>query len=51
MPAFDAVEAEVTGDAPEHQDADHEAEVADAVGEEGLLRGLGARSLSDTSGR
>ena len=30
----------MAGDAPQHEDADHEAEVADAVAEECLLRGV-----------
>ncbi len=33
------------GDAPEHQDADHKAEIADAVGKHGLLRGIGSGIL------
>ena len=38
---FHFAECERAGDAPEHEDADHESEVADAVAEEGFLRGIG----------
>ena len=37
---FHRIEGEGAGDAPEHEDADHESEVADAVAEEGLLGGI-----------
>ena len=43
-PSGDAVEGEggggATGDLPEEEDADHEAEVADAVGKEGFFGGI-----------
>ena len=38
-------ERQRAGDAPHHQDADHETEVSDAVREEGFLRGVGGRVL------
>ena len=37
----ETVESEGSGDAPEHQDADHESEVTDAIGEEGFLCRVG----------
>ena len=42
---FHFIECQRAGDAPEHQDADHESEVTHAIAEEGLLRGIGGGVL------
>ncbi len=44
-PAAMSSKDEGAGDAPEHEDADHEPEVTDAVAKECLLRGIGSGVL------